>query len=165
MPRRAPPRPSSKISAKIQNPRTKTPILCSKSPKTGVSKAKSAQKPRFCARNARKRGFRRAKKHKNLDFVLETPENVGSEGQKRTKTSILCSKRLKMRVPKAKKAQKPRFCARKDRDWYREIRPWPCDSLITHRIPSPRPGDSLIRRSYGGGVGNRCRWAERFAFV
>ena len=49
---------------------TKTPILCSKSLKTGVPKAKSAQKPRFCARNARKQGFRRAKKHKNPDFVL-----------------------------------------------------------------------------------------------
>ena len=27
----------------------------------------------------------------------------------------------------------------------------------------PRPGSSLIWRRYGGGVGNRCRWAERFA--
>ena len=30
--------------------RTKTPILCSKCPKTRVSKPKKAQKPRFCAR-------------------------------------------------------------------------------------------------------------------
>ena len=52
-----------------------------------------AQKNRFCARNARKRGFRRSKAHKNLDFVLESPENEGSEGKKRTKTSILCSGR------------------------------------------------------------------------
>ena len=29
--------------------------------------------------------------HKNADFVLEKPENGGSEGKKRTKTSILCS--------------------------------------------------------------------------
>ena len=92
--------------------RTKTPILCSKSPKTRVPKAKSAQKPRFCARNARKRGFRSPKKHKNLDFVLEKPENGGFSPQKRTKTSILCSKCPKTGVPKAKKAQKPRFCAR-----------------------------------------------------
>ena len=35
-------------------PSTKMPILCSKCPKTGVPKGKSAQKPRFCARNARK---------------------------------------------------------------------------------------------------------------
>ena len=49
---------------------TKTPILCSKCPKTGVSKAKKAQKPRFCARNARKRGFQTPKAHKNPDFVL-----------------------------------------------------------------------------------------------
>ena len=40
-----------------------------------------AQKCRFCARNARKRGFRRAKAHKNPDFVLETPENGGHEGK------------------------------------------------------------------------------------
>ena len=62
---------------------TKMPILCSKTLKTGVPKAKSAQKCRFCARNARKRGSRRPKKHKNLDFVLEKPENRGSRPQKR----------------------------------------------------------------------------------
>ena len=75
----------------------------------------SAQKPRFCAREARKRGFRRAKKHKNLDFVLEMPENGGPEGQKSTKMPILCSKCPKTRVPKGKSAQKPRFCARNAR--------------------------------------------------
>ena len=73
--------------------RTKTPILCSKSQKTGVPDRKSAQKPRFCARNARKRGSRRQKAHKNRDFVLEMPENEGSGGQKRTKMPILCSGR------------------------------------------------------------------------
>ena len=29
--------------------------------------------------------------HKNLNFVLEMPENGGPEGQKSTKTPILCS--------------------------------------------------------------------------
>ena len=77
------------------------PISCSKVPKMWVPKGKSAQKPRFCARNARKRGFRRAKAHKNADFVLERPENGGSEGKKRTKMAILCSKSLKSRVLKA----------------------------------------------------------------
>ena len=52
---------------------------------------KNPQKWRFCAREARKWGVQRVKAHKNLDFVLETPENGGSEGKKRTKTSILCS--------------------------------------------------------------------------
>ncbi len=61
-------------------PSTKSPILCSKSLKSGVPKGKSAQKPRFCARNARKRGFRRPKTHKNGVFVLEKPEFEGSEG-------------------------------------------------------------------------------------
>ena len=58
-----------------------------------IPKGKSAQKPRFCARNARKWGSRRAKAHKNLDFVLEMPENEGSKGKKRTKMPILCSGR------------------------------------------------------------------------
>ena len=93
---------------------TKMAILCSGSPKMGGSEGKSAQKPRFCARNARKWGFRRQKAHKNLDFVLEMPENGGSRPQKRTKTLILCSEGRKMRVPKAKIAQKPRFCAREN---------------------------------------------------
>ncbi|MDY3134642.1 MAG: hypothetical protein SOW22_04325, partial [Candidatus Egerieousia sp.] len=51
--------------------------------------------------------------HKKPDFVLERAGNGGSEGQKRTKTSILCSKCPKMGVPKAKSAQKWQFCARK----------------------------------------------------
>ena len=50
--------------------------------------------------------------HKNADFMLETPENGGFRPQKRTKTPILCSKSPKTGVPKAKSAQKPRFCAR-----------------------------------------------------
>ena len=53
--------------------------------------------------------------HKNPNFVLEKPKNGGSEGQKRTKTSILCSNTRKTGVPKAKSAQKPRFCAREER--------------------------------------------------
>ena len=74
-----------------------------------------AQKWRFCAREARKWGVQRVKAHKNLDFVLEMPENGGSRPQKRTKTLILCSEGRKMRVPKAKSAQIPRFCAREAR--------------------------------------------------
>ena len=87
----------------------------SKCLKTGVQDPKSAQKCRFCAREARKRGFRRQKAHKNADFVLEMPENEGSRPQKRTKTPILCSKCPKMRVPDPKSAQKLRFCARNAR--------------------------------------------------
>ena len=41
-----------------------------------------------------------ANEHKNPDFVLETPENRGSEGQKRTKTSILCSGREEIGIGK-----------------------------------------------------------------
>ena len=74
--------------------RTKTLILCSKCPKTRVPDPKSAQKCRFCARKARKWGLGRAKAHKKPDFVLETPENRGLGGRKRTKTPILCSGRL-----------------------------------------------------------------------
>ena len=73
-----------------------------------------AQKCGFCPRKARKCGFRRAKAHKNLDFVLGKPENGGSEGKKRTKMPILCSKCPKTRVSKGKSAQKTRFCAREE---------------------------------------------------
>ena len=78
----------------------------------------SAQKCQLCARKVRKRGFRRDKTHKNPDFVLEMPENGGSEGQKSTKTSILCSKCPKTGVPEGKSAQKSRFCAREEGDWH-----------------------------------------------
>ena len=40
---------------------------------------------------------------------------------------------------------------------------WQSSSLIQHPIAAPWLGDSLIWRRYGGGVGNRCRWADRFA--
>ena len=53
-----------------------------------------AQKARFCARNA---------------------QNPGKIAHSDTKTSILCSKRPKLGVPKAKSAQKSRFCAREER--------------------------------------------------
>ena len=66
------------------------PNLTTSRPTSPVTRA---QKPRFCARNARKRGFRTPKAHKNLDFVLEKAENEGSRPQKRTKNQILCSKR------------------------------------------------------------------------
>ena len=89
--------------------------------KTALSRCracrKRAQKPRFCARNAPKQGFRRPKKHKNPDFVLEMAENRGSRPQKRTKMPILCSKVPKTGVTKGKKAQKCRFCSRKARKW------------------------------------------------
>ena len=91
----------AKTAPNTQNSRsssTQTSILCSKSPKTGIPKPKKAQKPRFCARNARKQGFRRAKAHKNLNFVLKTPENGGFGSQKSTKTPILCSGRRVLAV-------------------------------------------------------------------
>ena len=59
------------IQANIpSNSRTKTSILCSRSQKTRVPNPKSAQKPRFCARKARKQGFQTPKAHKKPDFVL-----------------------------------------------------------------------------------------------
>ena len=60
--------------------------------------------------------------HKNADFVLEKPENEGSEGQKSTKTSILCSKRPKTGVSEGKSAQKCQFCARENGNWHQEER-------------------------------------------
>ena len=59
-----------------------------------------------------------AKAHKIPDFVLKRPENEGFGEQKRTKTSILCSKCPKTGVSKGKSAQKCRICAREEGDWH-----------------------------------------------
>ena len=53
----------------------------------------------------------RLHEHENANFVLGKPENGGSEGQKSTKTSILCSKSLKSGVLEGKIVQKVDFCA------------------------------------------------------
>ena len=58
-----------------------------------------------------------AKAHKNPDFVLEMPENEGFGGQKRTKTSILCSEGAKTREISPFLTQKSPFCARNARKW------------------------------------------------
>ena len=54
--------------------------------------------------------------------------------QKRTKTSILCSKRPKTRVPKAKSAQKWSFCAREEGDWHREERKLASGSITAETL-------------------------------
>ena len=48
----------------------------------------SAQKPRFCARNARKRGFQTPKAHKNPDFVLRK-RGIGTRDRKSALGSII----------------------------------------------------------------------------
>ena len=53
----------------------------------------------------------RLHEHENANFVLGKPENGGSEGQKSTKTSILCSESLKSGVLEGKIVQKVDFCA------------------------------------------------------
>ena len=72
-------------------------IMCSKRPKTRVPEAKKAQKPRFCAQNARKQGFQTPKTHKNADFVLERGKNQGKIASSDTKMPILCSKCKRLR--------------------------------------------------------------------
>ena len=54
--------------------------------------------------------------------------------QKRTKTPILCSKWLKTRVSKAKKAQKWSFCAREEGDWHREERKLASGSITAETL-------------------------------
>ena len=46
-------------------------------------------------------------------FRVKTTKNLRKIAHSDTKLSILCSKGLKMGVPKSKSAQKPRFCARR----------------------------------------------------
>ena len=49
--------------------------------------------------------------HKKPLFVLERGKNLRKIARSDTKMPIMCSKRPKMGVSKAKKAQKPLFCA------------------------------------------------------
>ena len=65
-------------------------ILCLKGRKMGVPDPKRAQKCRFCARKGRNRVGRTLNKHKNLNFVLEKPENGGTKLKKSTKMAFLC---------------------------------------------------------------------------
>ena len=60
--------------------------------------------------------------HKKPLFVLERGKNLRKIAHYDTKTQILCLKSPKTGVPKAKKAQKPRFCAREAGDWHQEER-------------------------------------------
>ena len=94
----------------------------------------------------------RLREHKNGDFVLEKPENRGSRPQKRTKTSILCSKTLKTGVPKPKSAQKPRFCARNARKWgFRTAKAHKNADFVLWK-----KGNGIEREEIGIGKHNRC---------
>ena len=63
---------------------------------------------------------RQPKAHKKPDFVLGSGKNQGKIAHSDTQKPFLCSERPKTGVPKAKKAQKTRFCAREEGDWHRE---------------------------------------------
>ena len=51
--------------------------------------AKAHKNPDFVLERPENGGSQRQKAHKNADFVLEMPENEGFGGEKRTKTPIL----------------------------------------------------------------------------
>ena len=154
--------------------RTKMSILCSGSPKMGVPKANSAQKPRFCAREdvrgTGKAGIGTVKTRiaigkRNRGEVYHNRRGVyrnrGLPANHRARqcTLELPGRRIRVRYELQERHTQP-SCSR-----IRHPTPAhrPSDSLITHPAAALRPGGSLIRRRYGGGVGNRCRWADRFA--
>ena len=78
---------------------------------------------------------RQPKAHKKPDFVLGSGKNQGKIAHSDTQKPFLCSERPKTGVPKAKKAQKPRFCAREEGDWHREAQPLPSCKSPRARIP------------------------------
>ena len=96
---------------------------------------------RFRASRAQNRGFCALLPSETLVFGLFEHKIVSVSRkwattlrQKRTKTSILCSKRPKTRVPKAKKAQKWSFCAREEGDWHREERKLASGSITAETL-------------------------------
>ena len=133
---------------KLSLPSTKSWFLC----------AFCLQDPRYLAFRAQNRGFCAflafrtlvfgLSEHKIVVFVLFWPSEPSFSGFPSTKSAFLCAFCL----------QDPRFLA------FRAQNRHFCALLPASFFPiAPRPGDSLIRRRYGGGVSNRCRWADRFA--
>ena len=112
---------------------TKNPILCSGREEIGIGKHNLREA-------YRKRGL--PANHRARQCTLELP-----------------GRRIRVRYELQERHTQP-SCSR-----IRHPTPAhrPSDSLITHPAAAHRPGGSLIRRRCGGGVGNRCRWAERFA--
>ena len=130
-----------------------------KRPKTVVPDPKSAQKPRFCARKARKQGFQTLKAHKNLDFVLENPKNGGSEDQKRTKMPILCSKRPKQGSRSQKAHKKPDFVLEKPENegsegQKRTKMPILCSGMIAASPAAPTGAQHYPPRALRGASGS-----------
>ena len=126
--------PVSSVTELWEPPRAQKCRLCARNARKWGSEGKNAQKPRFCAQNARKQGFQTPKTHKNADFVLERRKNQGKIASSDTKMPILCSKCLKTWVPEAKKAQKPRFCAREEGDWHQGERKLASGSITAETL-------------------------------
>ena len=84
-------------------PRTKSLFLSSKSPKTWEKLPKKGQNGHFCPQKPLKWRFWRAKKDKNLNFVLEQAQKLAKVDSKRTKSPLLSSGRRKMAVGKPEK--------------------------------------------------------------
>ena len=93
-------------------------------------------------------------------MLYRRPQNGGSEGQKRTKTSILCSRREDIGIGKRNCCLPANHRAQECALEVPRTRICVLGELLERRT---WPSDSLIRRRYGGGVGNRCRWVDRFA--
>ena len=114
------------------------------------------------------------------------PSEPSISGISSTKSRFLCAFALRNPHFQAFRAQNRHFCVRngdfslvlapfehkiglfvlgKMGNWHQELCPGQVAESFAIRYMRPWPGDSLIRRRYVGGVGNRCRWADRFASV
>ena len=78
-----------------------------------------------------------ASRAQKLPFCVKTTKNLGKIAHSDTKMPILCSKGLKMGVPKPKSAQKCRFCARRSKE---PVRIGPVRQGITTRNGTRPPG-------------------------
>ena len=78
-----------------------------------------------------------ASRAQKLPFCVKTTKNLGKIAHSDTKMPILCSKGLKMGVPKPKSAQKCRFCARRSKE---PVRIGPVRQGTTTRNGTRPPG-------------------------
>ena len=153
--------------------RIKMPFLCSQRPDNGGAKANSAQKSRFCTRETgigtREKGnwYREAQPWPSCKSPRTLQKCKHLIARRLTFVDVLDE--LKSRPPRT--LLKYKYLITRQLTFASvlgdllELYPRPGASIITHRILAPQPGSSLIWRRYVGGVGNRCRWADRFASV
>ena len=179
------PKPSEPSNSGFSS--TKTPFLCAfclRNPRFGAFRAQNRD---FCALLPSETPIFRHFEHKIEVFVLGKKgigigKNKYGRSCKSPRTPLKCKVLITRQLTFEGVLDELKLCSPSTAIKYNYlcIRCLCFESVLgdlherrTHQVAAlsgtqhlrPWPGDSLIWRRYGGGVGNRCRWADRFASV